>query len=430
MAHEMRPQHIACICDPGKSHIMNLAAIGRELENRGHRFTVFQVPDLEPVICAEHIGFSALPARALRAPPDPDLALEQGDASVRNFLHYAIEKAALFCEEAPRALQSAAIDGVVVDMSEPGGATAAEIAGLPFVTVCNAVPLHSDPNVPPEFLDWRYSTALWATLRNRLAYRVRDFMIRPLHGVLNRYRREHALRPYHSPEDSFSPFAQITQLVPEFDFARRRLPEVFHYAGPYRRASDAQVPFPFEQLDGSPIVYASLGTVLGKRGDIWQAITEGCALLDVQLVISLGGQSGPLLLPNPPRNTIVVRYAPQYDLLARAALAITHAGLNSVMEALSAAVPLIAVPITGDQFGVAARIAYTQTGEVISAAKCSAQAISAAVRKILGTPAYRERGSAIRDSIARTHGAVAAAGIIEEVFATRRPVPRAGVAGS
>ena len=420
----MEAQHIAFVCDAGPSHVMTFGAIGRELQRRGHRVTVFQAPDLREKISAERLDFTPLANRGFSVQHYVDLVVEQQGVSLRNFLDYAVKSARMLCEEAPRAFQSAGVDGVVVDISQPGGATAAEMAGLPFVSVCNALPLHSEPDVPPDFMPWQYHNAWWAKLRNRLAYRVRDFMIRPLHRVLNGHRRASGLRPYHSPDDSFSSLAQITQLVREFDFPRKRLPECFHYVGPYRREPESGISFPYERLDGRPIVYASLGTVFGSRTEIWNAIIQGCSGLNAQLVIALGGRERAQALAQLPADAIVAEYAPQRELLARASLAITHGGLNSVMEALAAGVPLLAIPITGDQFGVAARIAYTGTGEVVPAAKCTGARIAAAARKIFGAPSYREREAGIGAAIRGTHGAVSAAAIIEQVVTTRRAMIR------
>src|SRR5579863_7184554 len=225
----MQSKHIACICDAGPSHLMTFGAIGRELKRRGHRVTVFHAAELGPQIYSEGLDFVPLPDHGFSVRRYFQLVKHQEGVSLRNFLAYATASAKMFCEEAPRALQSASVDGVIVDMAEPAGSTAAERMGLPFVTVCNALPLNNDPDIPPDFLPWHYRDALVARTRNRLAYALRNLMISPLHRVINGYRHQCALRPYRSPDDSFSPFAQITQLVPEFDLPRTRLPHCFHY---------------------------------------------------------------------------------------------------------------------------------------------------------------------------------------------------------
>lgn len=403
---------------------MNFGALGRELGRRGHRVTTFHVSDLAPHIAAEGLDFVALPDLGFSLRSYLEMMSRQRGYPIRGFLDYSTKMARVFCESAPEAMQSAAIDGVVVDALLPGAATAAEAAGVPFITMCNAVPMHQEPAVPPDFLPWQHSTASLARMRNRFAYAIRDIVLSPLHRVLNQYRRQWSLRPYHSPDDSFSPFAQLSQLVPEFDLPRERLPQCFHYVGPYRRENPASVCFPYERLDGSPLVYASLGSVLGTRCEIWRAIIEACSELPVQLVIALGGAEPDAAFPRTSASTIIVKYAPQRELLKRAALAITHGGLNSAMEALASEVPMIAIPVTGDQFGVAARLAYTQTGEIISLSKCDGARVREAIRKVLGDPSYRRCASVIHASIEKSGGVFEAASIVEQTIITRQPVVR------
>ncbi|MFM7732080.1 MAG: glycosyltransferase [Cyanobium sp.] len=74
------------------------------------------------------------------------------------------------------------------------------------------------------------------------------------------------------------------------------------------------------------MVYASLGTIQNRQLGMFATIAAACADLDVQLVIALGGGSRPEELPPLPGSPLVVAEAPQLELLARAALTITHAG--------------------------------------------------------------------------------------------------------
>ncbi|WLT39734.1 hypothetical protein NON20_10065 [Synechocystis sp. B12] len=69
-------------------------------------------------------------------------------------------------------------------------------------------------------------------------------------------------------------------------------------------------------------------------------------------------------MPALPGNPLVVNYAPQLELLQRTALTITHAGLNTTLECLNNAVPMVAIPIANDQPGVAARIAWAGVGNL------------------------------------------------------------------
>jgi UDP:flavonoid glycosyltransferase YjiC (YdhE family) len=89
-------------------------------------------------------------------------------------------------------------------------------------------------------------------------------------------------------------------------------------------------------------------------------------------VLSIGDQIDPKRIGPVPNNAIVVKRAPQLELLKRATVCITHAGLNTALESLAQGVPQLAIPITYDQPGVAARIAHKKTGVVTSLDKSTA----------------------------------------------------------
>jgi len=101
-----------------------------------------------------------------------------------------------------------------------------------------------------------------------------------------------------------------------------------------------------------------MGTVQNGLYNVFRTIAEAVGLhRDVQLVLSIGNRLDPDQIGTLPSNAIVVRQAPQLELLSRASVCITHAGLNTVLEALAQGVPRVAIPITHDQPGVASRIA-------------------------------------------------------------------------
>jgi len=123
------------------------------------------------------------------------------------------------------------------------------------------------------------------------------------------------------------------------------VPAWFHFTGPLvDPASRAVADFPWQQLNGKLLIYASLGTIQNQQLELFARIAEACWHLDAQLVIALAG------------DPLVVGFAPQLELLQRAALTITHAGLNTVLESLSCGVPMVAIPIAKDHPGVAARV--------------------------------------------------------------------------
>ena len=241
--------------------------------------------------------------------------------------------------------------------------------------------------------------------------------------VVTEYRREWKLPPHFHPNDAFSQLAQICQQPAEFEFPRQHLPQCFHFNGPYHDpASRESIPFPFEKLTGKPLIYASMGTLQNRLSGVFENIAQACVGLDAQLVIALGGGSSPESLPELPGTPLVVGYAPQLELLQQATLTITHAGMNTTLESLSNGVPMVAIPITHEQPGVAARIAWTGTGEVVSLAKLSASRLHEAVKRVLTEDSYKQNAVKLQAAIRRAGGVNRAADIVEQVAQTGQPV--------
>lgn len=201
----------------------------------------------------------------------------------------------------------------------------------------------------------------------------------------------------------------------EFDIAG--LPPNLHYTCPFVDAQQRpQIDFDWRRLDGRPLIYASLGTLQNGSEDIFRTIAAGCSRLNAQLIISLGGGLDPERLGQLPGNPIVVRYAPQLELVKRASLVITHAGLNTVLESLAEGVPLVAIPLGNDQPGVAARVAAKGAGIVVPRRKLNVARLRVAVQTVLDDPQYRVGAQTLQREIRSIDGLEKAASIIEKAL--------------
>jgi len=83
---------------------------------------------------------------------------------------------------------------------------------------------------------------------------------------------------------------------------------------------------------------------------------------------------------------------------------------------------MVAIPVANDQPGVAAQIAYTDFGEVVSLKELSVSQVRSAIGKVLTQEWYQKRLIALQDAIARSGGVKKAADIIEQIVLTRKPV--------
>jgi len=102
------------------------------------------------------------------------------------------------------------------------------------------------------------------------------------------------------------------------------------------------------------------------------------------------------------------------ELLKRASVCITHAGLNTVLESLTQGVPQVAIPVTFDQPGVAARIADKQTGAVTSLDKLTDHHLSTLLNEVLTDSTYRDNARKLQKAIAEANGLSVAADLVEE----------------
>ena len=240
--------------------------------------------------------------------------------------------------------------------------------------------------------------------------------MRPITRTINRYRSQWGLQELRKLEETFSPHAQISQQSEDFDFPNPSRPRQFYYVGLLRRPASDAVPFPFELLDGRPVLYASLGTVMGSAPGVFRKLALACEGLPVQLVITLGGAAETAEHADLPGNPIVVRRAPQLAILRRAALTFCHAGLNTVLESLSFGVPVLALPLVTDQFAVGARLGRSGAGETITRKQFDSPALRATLSRLLTVPSYRARAKELAISLQRSGGEKRAAEIIERAM--------------
>jgi MGT family glycosyltransferase len=412
--------HFGFLSFPAPGHLYPLTALARRLQQRGHQVTYFQVADTEPFIRAaglrfQQIGAGDFPPGALRQIVEP-LGRLKGIAGLR----YAIQEltrrdTAMVLRDAPATVRDAGVEALVVDQVVWAGGSVADHLGLPFVSASAALPLNLDDSVPFLSFAWGPGTGLLARLRNRMGNAFLEYLLTPLHRIINEQRREWGLPALRTMNDYFSRRAQIAQVPAAFDFPGRRLPPHFHYTGPFTDGEGrAAVDFPWWRLDpGLPLVFASMGTLQNGLHHVFHTIVAACAGLGVQLVLSLGGGLEPNALGALPGNAIVVRYAPQLELIRRATLTITHGGLNSVLESLAEGVPLVALPVTNDQPGVGARIQWSGTGRVIPVGRVTVRRLRAAIEEVLNNPHYRARACELRASIEAANGLERAAELVE-----------------
>jgi zeaxanthin glucosyltransferase len=434
---KMAPQtqtvaRIGCFSYSGVGHVSPLLALARRLQARGHELVFFQLPDLESRIRAAQVPFAAygeddFPVGSL-ARELWDMSQLEGPAAFERAIAALTKECRIVLREGPELIRKHRIEFLLVDECCDAGSTLASTLHIPFVSLALALTRCEEPGVPHWGCPLPYSVdpavvaqyAVWSNGVSALSI--------PLLEPINQERARFRLPPVKHVMETHSELATISQQPAEFDFPRKELPPSFHYTGPFLDPeARPALAFPWEQLDGRrPLVYASLGTLQNGLPAVFRIIAEACAPLDVQLVMGLGSGLLPEELGNLPGNPLVLSDVPQLQLLQRAQLMITHAGMNSALECLSYGIPMVAIPIAYDQPNIAQRIAWTGTGTVVPLETLTVERMRDAVKRVLADPSYRTAARLFQLEIQLANGLDHAADLVERVIHTGAPVLREG----
>ena len=409
---------------PSPGHLNATTAVARRLQSRGHEVIFIGVPDTEPFVRAAGLTFvpyceEEFPVGSMAEAYAP-VAKMHGFEVVR----YTCEKvfsplARAAFKHLQRKLEETGVEALVLDPIHFFVELVPMRMGIPYIHIWCAHHFDFSGSTPIALFNWPHDTTPEALTRNRQGLQQTGEVILPVLEEAIPYADRNGLHiNWQEPGSTLSKLAVITQVPKEFDFPGISLPANFHYAGPFHDDQGREpVPFPRELLNGKPLIYASLGTLVNGLDHVYRAILEAATELpEVQLVLSVGQSINPDELRPIPSNAIIVRTAPQFELLKRAALCITHAGLNTTLEALAQGVPMVALPIAYDQPGVAARIKYHGVGESLEVETLTGQELLGAIRKVLDNPSYRERARYFQEVIGETRGLEVAADRIEQAF--------------
>ena len=412
---------IGMITFPGTGHINPMAALGRKLMDRGHEVIFFNLLDTEKAINGAGIAFRAYGTEEFPIGSvglfDQQVAKLRGSAALKKFVGREVQTCRLQLAELPSMFIEEGLDLLLVDFVESGALAAAEHIGLRAITVCLIPPVMNEASAPSPFFGWRYRTGRLARVRNWFGNRLAELALRPVVKVIARKRAAWKLPKRKGTSAFYSPLMTITQMPALLDFPRKRWPAHFIHTGPFiDERVRSTVPFPWERLNGRTLVYASMGTLQNGVAPVFDAILKAVASFDVQLVLSTGDTIPAEELGVQAGSAIVVNRAPQLELIKRATLVITHAGLNSSLEALTQGKPMVAIPVASDQPGVARRLERLGVAEVVPVAKLSVKRLKAALTKVLEDVAYRERALDIQRELEALHGLDQAASAIETIL--------------
>ncbi len=408
-------RHIAIIAPPTAGHINPLVALGAALAATGSKITVVNLAEAAPLVADPAVRFAALDHPADRdgglATYMSALARPSGPIGLPRMIRTSAAMTRLLLDTLPEALTRLGVDAVIADSVEPAGALVARHLRLPFVTAVTGLPLLREPMVPPPFLGWSYRPGVIGLNRNRGGYAVSDMLMKPITGTVAGYARLWGLDP--DPRYQWSDRLQIAQCPAGLDFPRAALPASFRYGTPWRRSEpDERLP----REDERPLIFCSLGSLQGARRSLFAAMTRACAAVGARAVVAHGGGLSDREAASLPGDPLVRAFLPQTRVLQHCSAAILHGGFNTVLDALAAGIPIVAVPLGFEQPATAARLARVGAARVVSSRDAGRGALEPALRRVLTDPGYRRAARLFATEIAAGGGATEAAALVNAAF--------------
>ena len=388
-----------------------MSALARHLQARGHDVVFLYSSSAHGLPCIPADRRDDMNANRL------EMSKLEGNEALAFYCAVAAKETEAIFKSLPSRLEKTGVEALVLDPIQFFVELAAMKLRIPYVTVATTLYIDLSGYTPAGIFGWPHETTPDALARNLQA--VTEAVRFCYNGGIKSYAKELGFKTdLDHPSWVFSELAYITQLPKAFDFEHPLLPPQFHYTGPFHDGKGRHpVDFPWDRLTGEPLIYASMGTIMNGRADVFRTIAAGVAKhRGTQLVLSIGEHLDPKQIGPVPSNAIIVHQAPQLELLKRASVCITHAGLNTVLESLAQGVPQLAIPVTFEQPGIAARIAAKQTGVTMSFADLTPEHLSTLLDEVLNNPVYRENARMFQGIIARTNGLSMATDIVERSF--------------
>ena len=204
----------------------------------------------------------------------------------------------------------------------------------------------------------------------------------------------------------------IVYTSPEFQPCSETFSDRFAFVGPSIRPAVEEI-----KKTGDKLVYISMGTVNNDRMLLYRNCISALADTGYQVILSVGNLVPVEDFGTLPENISVFSHVDQIAVLQQADVFVSHCGMNSASESLYFGVPLVMLPQTAEQSGVAERV--YQLGAGIKLAKTDEASILYAINTMLTDDTYKQNAMALSESFKQCSGAKGAADKIIEVCKNR-----------
>ena len=385
---------IVFFCIPAHGHTNPTLGVVRELISRGHQVWYYSYNIMREKI--ETAGATFIPCDDY----DMEHNLSAKDStrvgkdlafSTKILVDTTLALDDKVCEE----MAELKPDLIVADSMAIWGKAVALKLGIPFVssTTTFAFNQHSAKVMKQGFADlFKMIFSIPQTAKQIKRLQAKGYPVKNILDIIGNDDNTHTI-VYTSPE--FQPYSET--FSDKYAFVG---PVIGHASEKFEKKRDK-------------LIYISMGTVNNDMMPFYKTCIAALRNTDYQVVMSIGNLVSVEDFGKLPENISVCPYVDQIAVLEKADVFVSHCGMNSVSESLYLSVPLVMLPQTQEQRGVAERV--LQLGAGIKLEKLDERYILNAINKILSVDTYKQNAVKISDGFKSCTGAKGAVDKIIQV---------------
>lgn len=283
------------------------------------------------------------------------------------------------------------VDLVVADFVLLGALAAAEAARIPHIALMHNVyrwPTRGVPPCGPGYAPKAGPLGLVRDVTGRAA--VERLWVRNALPALNRARAQTGLPALHSPRQQYDTAARVLVLTSAaFDWPASHLPaNVRHVGTPEDERKPAHEGHDWPTDGKGPFIVVSLSTLNQGQIVTLKNILAALSGLPIRALVTLGPSLDAEQF-EAPSNVRLEKFVPHDLVLPHAAALITQCGIGTLTKALRHGVPMVCLPLVGDQHDNAARVIARNAG-VRLAAEASPDQLRSAISRVMTDERFKQ----------------------------------------
>jgi MGT family glycosyltransferase len=390
---------IVFFCIPAHGHTNPTLSVVRELVSKGHEVWFYSYNMFKEKIesvGAKFISCDGFDAEAKLSPKDSARIGKDLAFSTKILVDTTLALDDKVCKE----MEELKPDCIVADSMAIWGKAVALKLGIPFVSSTTTFAFNSkSAKIMKQSLFDLLKMIFSMSKINKDIKRLQDKKY-PINNVLDILKNDNDTNT-------------IVYASPEFQPCSESFSDKYVFVGPSIRPATCEIEKKREKL-----IYISMGTVNNYLMPLYKKCIAALGDTDYHVIMSVGNLVSIEEFGKLPDNIEVHSHVDQIAVLKKADVFVSHCGMNSVNESLYFEVPLVMIPQTTEQSGVAARV--SELGAGIKIDKVDGISILNAINEILKDDSYKNNAIKIAEGFKCCAGAQGAADKILKVCEEKR----------